>query len=133
MLMTAGVLGIVVPEPSLRQPEEAIELAERACAHRPDHHRPTEALGAALYRAGRHEDAVGVLEWAHELHGRPCAPADYFLAMALFRLGDEVAARATLERALRWHRSDAGNPDRDALWRQQLDWIRAEAEALLDG
>ena len=121
------------PEPSLRQPEEAIELAERACAHRPDHHRPTEALGAALYRAGRHEDAVGVLEWAHELHGRPCAPADYFLAMALFRLGDEVAARATLERALRWHRSDAGNPDRDALWRQQLDWIRAEAEALLDG
>ena len=65
------------------------------------------------------------------LRGERRATADYFLAMALSEIGEEDEARAILRRAVQWHLAARTNPAGDDLWHAQLDWIRAEAEALL--
>jgi serine/threonine-protein kinase len=119
----------VCPDPALRNPEEAIELAERVSLILPDYYLMAEALGAALYRAGRLEDAVGLLELAGELRAGPRAHADYFLAMALHDLGDEDTARATLARAESWYQRFGRG--RTPLWQTQLKWQREEALAHL--
>ena len=90
-----------------------------------------EALGAALYRAGRLDDAVDLLELSNELRLFPRAHADYFLAMAHHDLGDEDLAREILARAESWY-AEHGD-DRDEIWRAQLSWLRDEARALIEG
>src|SRR5262249_37054153 len=59
--------------------------------------------GAALYRAGRFEDAVKRLGEACRLHAEGGTAWDWlFLAMAEHRLGHDGAARGWLDKAARW-------------------------------
>ncbi len=68
-------------------------------------------LGAALYRAGRFDDAIRRLDEAIRLRGGESLPTDWaFLAMAHHRLGHHAEARRWLDR-LRDHRAQRG-PDR---------------------
>ena len=77
-------------------PARIVNLAEKLSAELPNHWRVNQ-LGAALYRAGRFEDAVNVLTEATKLDVDPY-PTDmlhtwYYLAMAHSRLGHADLAR----------------------------------------
>jgi tetratricopeptide (TPR) repeat protein len=86
-------------------------------------------LGAALYRAGRYDQAIGRLEEAIQARGGE-HPGDWpFLAMAHHRLGHRDKARRWLDR-LRQYQPSIMDPARfwdDLLVRQ----LRSEAEAVI--
>jgi tetratricopeptide (TPR) repeat protein len=121
-LANLGWLLATVPDPSLRDPEEAVRLAERALALGGwDFSR--KVLGVALYRMGRFEDAVAALATHVSTRGETPS-ACYFLAMALQRLGRDAEARAWLDRGIRRmedFRDESG----------ELKRFRAEAEEVL--
>jgi Flp pilus assembly protein TadD len=86
-------------------------------------------LGAASYRAGRFEEAIGRLEKSVQARGGSASPqASAFLAMALHRRGDHQAARRWLE-ALRAH--NPGNNSRFSWDDVEIDILRGEAEELV--
>lgn len=99
-------------------------------------------LGAALYRAGRYQDAVRRLEAASRLT-TPVAWDWLFLAMSHQRLGHTAAARENFEKARSW--IDAAEKDRGkpasagasrTAWhswneRAEVRALQREAEALL--
>jgi tetratricopeptide (TPR) repeat protein len=97
------------------------------------------ALGAALYRAGRFEDAIRRFEEKFRLRDRTGAPQDWaFLAMAHLRLGHRAEAHRWLDR----FRSLRPNADASQFWNADADasqfWdeleihlLRSEAEAVV--
>jgi tetratricopeptide (TPR) repeat protein len=86
-------------------------------------------LGAALYRAGRYDEAIGRLEEAIQARGGE-HPGDWpFLAMAHHRPGHRAEARRWLDR-LRQYQPSIMDPARfwdDLVVRQ----LRSEAEAVI--
>ena len=88
-------------------------------------------LGAALYRAGKHEEAVVELTKATQLRQAGKAPFDFlFLAMAQHRMGATGDARKALERAVEMIEQ---NPPGDWMERLELRLLRGEVEAILQG
>ena len=88
-----------------------------------------DALGAALYRAGRFEEAIGRLEKGiKERNGRQ-EPAGWpFLAMAHYRLGHHDEARRYLNRISNHQPSR----EPDAFWDElEIRLLRSEAEAVI--
>jgi hypothetical protein len=86
-------------------------------------------LGALLYRAGRFEDAVKLLEEAIARRDKVGTVHDWlFLAMAHQRLGHGDLARKWLEKSGR-----AVEQAEDGSWEQRLELrlLRREAEALI--
>jgi hypothetical protein len=90
--------------------------------------------GAALCRAGRHEEAAQVLGPAEEGAGL------LYLALAEHGRGRPAAAQDALRRAVRWleapSRDDPGRTNYARLpWdeRLEMDLLRRETEALLEG
>jgi Flp pilus assembly protein TadD len=97
-------------------------------------------LGAALYRAGRLEEAVQRLSEAVRAAGGDGTYADWLLlAMAHQRLGHGAEARRWLDKAVRWmDRADWPQPKDVApspTWPERLEaqLLRREAEALVKG
>jgi eukaryotic-like serine/threonine-protein kinase len=86
-------------------------------------------LGAALYRAGRFEDALRRFEEEIQLRAGTSLTADWpFLAMAHHRLGHRDEARRWLDR-LRNHQPST---DRDQFWAElEIRVFRSEAEAVI--
>jgi WD40 repeat protein len=75
----------------------ALLQAEHACRLAPDRQEYRLGLGAALYRAGRYQEAIETLKGADRLdQSSPAALA--FLAMAHHQLGQREKARAALAR-----------------------------------
>jgi hypothetical protein len=88
-------------DPRLRNPEQAVELARRACTVLPNAGTYLNTLGAARVRAGDFRGAVASLERSIELGGG--TGFDYgFLAMAHAKLGDHDQADHWLARAVAW-------------------------------
>jgi serine/threonine protein kinase/WD40 repeat protein/tetratricopeptide (TPR) repeat protein len=139
-------------------PAWIVSLAEKALAKGPkDHwnvdqnHWDVNLLGAALYRAGRFEDAVKRLTEASESSAGPYRTnmicTWFFLAMADHRLGHAEEARRWLDKAL--HGTEealkspaefpgkSGNPDGviGPNWNRRLTLrlLRREAEQLIQG
>jgi tetratricopeptide (TPR) repeat protein len=115
-----------------------VSLAERAVATDPKSHAFLNTLAAALYRAGRFEEALGKLDAAVQAHGRGGDPEDcLFLAMAHHRLGRAAEARHWLAEAVRGLDRAAQSPPPEATlpWTQRLagELLRREAEGLLRG
>jgi WD40 repeat protein/Flp pilus assembly protein TadD/tRNA A-37 threonylcarbamoyl transferase component Bud32 len=116
----------------------AVAAAERALAGAPKDRTRLLTLGAAVYRAGRDDDAVRALNESIKLAGKEDAPLEnLFLSMAHRRLGRAGPAQNCLERALRSIGKDsaggasatqgaAGFP-----WakRLEIEILRREAEA----
>ena len=116
----------------LRDPERAVSLARKAVAAAPDSAIYLNTLGVALYRAGRHAQAIATLEKRLEAgKGKLDAFDLFFLAMARFKLGQIAQARADFDRAVRWRR-DHPNLTQIGL-SDELDAFQAEAQSLLDG
>jgi WD40 repeat protein/Tfp pilus assembly protein PilF len=86
-------------------------------------------LGAALYRAGRYDEAIRRLDEAAQARGGASKPEDWgFLAMAHHRLGHPDEARRWLDR-LREHQPSA---DPAQFWAElEARVLRSEAEAVI--
>jgi WD40 repeat protein/Tfp pilus assembly protein PilF/tRNA A-37 threonylcarbamoyl transferase component Bud32 len=122
------------------KPEQLVELADKAAKAAPKSYAIANTLGAALYRAGKFEEAVKQLEEAIKLQRQGGSPGDWlFLAMAHYRLGDPKAAKKWLDQSAAWlERVSPEKLKADAL-AQRLPWDRLleiellhrEAQALL--
>jgi WD40 repeat protein/serine/threonine protein kinase/tetratricopeptide (TPR) repeat protein len=113
---------------AVKDPTVVLHLAEKAVADEPKSYQPLNTLGAALYRAGRHAEAVKRLEEAVKVQGKGGTAWDWlFLAMAHHRLGHAKEAREWLARAR------PQEADRRLSWDQRLELqlLRREAEELL--
>jgi tetratricopeptide (TPR) repeat protein len=116
---------------SARDPARAFALARLAVELTPDQAIYHNTLGVALYRAGRHTEAVPVLERSLAAgKGEADAFDLFFLSMARFKLGDIARARADFDGAMKWRR-DHPNLAQPG-WSDELDAFQAEAKALLD-
>ena len=100
------------------------------------------ALGAALFRAGRYQEALQRFEQSHEVF-QPCAWDFAFLAMIHSRLGHAAEARRMLENADHWMAEADKLPPRTVgiitdgpQWQTVLEphttrLLRGEAEAVI--
>jgi WD40 repeat protein len=79
---------------------ELVQLGQQAVEAEPQSWRSRELLGAALYRAGRHAEAVRELDEAVRLHGKGPLWARLFLALAHRRLGHAKQAQEYRRQAL---------------------------------
>jgi serine/threonine protein kinase/formylglycine-generating enzyme required for sulfatase activity/tetratricopeptide (TPR) repeat protein len=114
----------------LRDPEKALDLAERAVERKPATALYRSTLGIVCYRLGRYADAIEALNVALMKAGGDRAAFDlFFLALAEHRLGEAEDARAHYERAVRW--ADELGATLAPLQREELRAIRAEADAEL--
>jgi tetratricopeptide (TPR) repeat protein len=123
----------------VEDPMQVVTLAEKAVASEPNTSF-LNTLGAALYRAGRFEEAVKNLEKAISIEGNGGTAFDsLFLAMARYEQGQKKEAEGWLQRATDWIKlAEAGKADDpsrtgplDADERLQLDLLRREAATLL--
>ena len=106
-----------------------LQAAERLAAEQPKDGRSLALLGAALYRAGRYDEAIAKLRPAVEMLSEEDArEASAFLALAQQHLGKTEDARHWLGRAQEKH--DLLD-DHAASWprRLALRWLTCEAEA----
>jgi WD40 repeat protein/tetratricopeptide (TPR) repeat protein len=88
--------------PGAVQPAELLTLARQATQTDPESWQARELLGAALYRAGKPEDAVGELDEAMRLHGSGGSTwANFFLALAHRQLGHADKAQEYRQQAQR--------------------------------
>jgi serine/threonine protein kinase/WD40 repeat protein/tetratricopeptide (TPR) repeat protein len=132
-------------------PDRVVDLAEKLLAKSSRDHWHGTQVGAALYRAGRFEEAVKQLTEATELSAHPYRTnmlhTWFFLAMAHQRLGHAEEARRWLDKAIQGTQEAlkpaAGPPGKSANpdgvlgpnWsrRLTLQLLRREAEQLIQG
>jgi tetratricopeptide (TPR) repeat protein len=114
-----------------RDPAQALPLAEKAVALRPEGPSYRNTLGAAYYRLGRYGPAVEALERSlRETQGEYAAAYDlFFLAMCHARRGAAAKAKGCYDRAVTWVQGRRNRLPAGA--EQELDALRAEAEAEL--
>jgi WD40 repeat protein/tetratricopeptide (TPR) repeat protein len=127
-------------------PEAAVRRARQAFDQDPQSYIHARTLGAALYRAGKFQDAVNVLTRATQLRKQPAPSAWLFLALAHARLQHAEEAKKWLGMAREWvdqaQRQKPGEAgDESALSWHKLPWnerlavtvLQREAEALVAG
>jgi serine/threonine protein kinase len=112
------------PDETLRDPDLAVELAEKAVTRDPEQAAYWNTLGMARYRKGNWAGACAALEQSMERSGGGGPHDWFFLALACHHLGDSERARNWRAKAVRWmderHRQD-----------EDLMRYRVEADALL--
>jgi serine/threonine protein kinase/Tfp pilus assembly protein PilF len=102
----------------------AVELAQKAVELAPQEPAFWNTLGAAQYRAGNWQGAIGALEKSMALHGGGNSFDWFFLAMACWQLGERDKGRAWHERAVQWAEQNAPND-------KELCRFRAQAAELI--
>ncbi len=112
------------PDPSARNPIEAVRLAEQSVAAEPKNADFVKTLGVARYRAGDFAGSIEALNRSIAGQGQS-GQAAFFLAMAQARLGRRAEAQQWYRRADEWTRANQPN---DAALRR----VRGEASAVLD-
>jgi serine/threonine protein kinase/tetratricopeptide (TPR) repeat protein len=112
------------PDPKLRDPAEAVRLANRAVQLAPRQGAFQNTLGVAFYQAGEWQSAVTALNASMERNKGGDSSDWFFLAMAQWQLGDKQQARLWYDKAVQW--MDKNKP-RD----EELRRFRAEAATLL--
>jgi WD40 repeat protein/tRNA A-37 threonylcarbamoyl transferase component Bud32 len=118
----------LAPEP-LRDAAQALTLAERAVQRQPGDWLLEHTRGVALYRAGRTEEAITVLQRSLKGGGGQLDALNlYFLALCHHRLGHSQKARDCFRQAAAWRQAH-GELKED--WVPDLDTYEAEARAVL--
>jgi hypothetical protein len=112
------------PDPDLRDPVKAVELAEQAVKINSVDGNAWNTLGVAHYRAGNWETAMASLEKSMGLRQGGDSFDWYFLAMVHARLGEDKPAAEWFDKAVRW--ADEFRPLDEELYR-----FRVEAAGLL--
>jgi tetratricopeptide (TPR) repeat protein len=108
----------------LRDPERAIELAQKAIAIEPPDGADWNTLGVAQYHAGQWQSAISTLEESMKRRSGGDALDWFFLGMAHWQLGNKDEGRRWYEKSVEW--MDANAPANTELIR-----FRAEADALM--
>src|SRR5207247_1818335 len=112
------------PDPKLRDPRRAVDLAKEAVKLAPDKGDYWNTLGAACYRTEDWKGALQALTKSTELRKGGDGTDWFFLAMAHWCLGDKEQARKWYDDAVVWMKK---NKRQD----EELLRFRAEAAALL--
>jgi tetratricopeptide (TPR) repeat protein len=112
------------PDPRWRNPERALELAQKAVSAAPTTADYWTILGIARYRAGKPAEALAALERAGQLRDLVYTDEQFFLAMIHQRQGAADKARQCFDEAVR--NMEASLPGNERLRR-----LRAEASALV--
>jgi WD40 repeat protein/Flp pilus assembly protein TadD len=118
-------------------PAQIVPLAERVVAALPPDADNLAVLGAALYRAGRFEEAVNRFQESAELrpvdtlHRQSVEYTWLFLAMAEHRLGHSEAARQWLDRAAKSITQPEGKENATAPAEESIPWNRRQTLQLL--
>jgi tetratricopeptide (TPR) repeat protein len=108
----------------------AVVLAEKAWKLDPARHDFCKTLGAALYRAGRHQEALKHLQAARTAHGKGGDAWELlFLALAEHHVGHDFQAQECLRKAIQT--IDASAPALTWDERLELRLMRATAKAVL--
>jgi tetratricopeptide (TPR) repeat protein len=116
------------PEVKLRDPQQALSLAEKAVHAGPNRHDYLNTLGVVYYRLGEHAKAIETLQKAIRTDKTGGSPWDFFfLAMAQWQLGQKEEARKWYHQAVEW--MEQRKPQGEAL--EDLGPFRAEAQELL--
>jgi serine/threonine protein kinase/WD40 repeat protein len=114
---------------NLRDPALAVFHARRAVALVPDNHNFLNSLGAALQRAGKHEEAIQALQKALAQSSPQLAPYDLvFLALAHAGLAEWQAASDYFHRTTAAYESQRHKLTSDE--RDELELFLEEARAL---
>jgi tetratricopeptide (TPR) repeat protein len=125
--------------------EAVVRLAEQALAgaeNDSDRDFSSHTLAAAIFRAGRFEEAVKHLDAGITAHGKGADPKDWlFLAMAHQRLGHADLAQNWLDKAVCWLDESTQDKPTDETFGSRIDWqtwlalqiLRREAEEDLRG
>ncbi len=115
------------PDPRLRRPERAIQLAEETIRLRPNTASVWMMLGVARYRAGDLEGALAALTKSTQLRSRFLMDTAgwFFLAMVHQQLGHEKEARSSYDRAVRQMGQESPNDE-------ELQRFQHEAAELLN-
>jgi tetratricopeptide (TPR) repeat protein len=138
---TAVYTSILIPD-SVADFDPLVRLAEQANAKKPKKWSYLDTLGAALYRAGRWQDAIRTYEEVCALHARGGNSFNwYVMAMAHHRLGHADEARCWLSKAVEWQEQATHNDVQDPHMTTPLGWpdrvvlnlFRREAEAMIVG
>ena len=110
-------------------PARIVALAARAVVAEPNDARTLALLGAALYRAGRTEDAIATLTEARRKLGEgDQAEMCLFLALAHQRLGHAEESRKWRARAAEHRQHAVGRHTLRWAQRVSLDLLEREAE-----
>ncbi|HKB36800.1 MAG TPA: hypothetical protein VKD72_10115, partial [Gemmataceae bacterium] len=124
---------VVAPEAATDDARQrVVEMARERLKARPEDINRVGFLGAALYRAGRFEEAAVELVKASESNTDGLRTRDLlFLAMTRYQLKEPEAAKKLLDDAARW----VNQWEADLGWgaRVKLNLLRREAEALILG
>jgi tetratricopeptide (TPR) repeat protein len=113
-----------------RDPAQALPLAEKAVALRPEEPMYDNTLGVVYFRLERYGPAVEALERSlRETEGEYAAYDLFFLAMCHARRGEAAAARDAYDRAVKWVQKWQNQLRAEE--KQDLDAFWAEAEAEL--
>jgi WD40 repeat protein/Tfp pilus assembly protein PilF/tRNA A-37 threonylcarbamoyl transferase component Bud32 len=123
-----GLAWIYVTGPGeLRQPKEALPLAERAFEQQPDNSDFLNTLGVVYYRLGRWACATETLQEAVAADVEGGTAFDlFFLAQCWKQRGEPARSRECYRQALAWR---AAHPDLPPVLVEELDAFQAEAEA----
>jgi WD40 repeat protein/Tfp pilus assembly protein PilF len=113
------------PEMKLRDPKQAVALAQRAVELKPEEGTYWNTLGAAHFRAGDWQAAIAALEKSMDLRQGGDSNDWFFLAMAHWRLGEEEKAREWYDKAVAWMEKNAKD-------NRELQRFRIEAADLLE-
>jgi WD40 repeat protein len=117
-------------ESELRDPDEAVQLAEKAVDLAPKEGDYWNTLGVAHYRAGRWQNAIEALTESMELlNGHMESFNTLLLAMAHWQQGEKDKAREWYDRAVQW--LDKNQRALNQQRQEDLRRFRAEAAALL--
>jgi tetratricopeptide (TPR) repeat protein len=117
------VFGLFYNCPDLYDLDAALKMARTAVEQWPDFDAGRRALGAALYRSGRFEEAIPHQMKALAMYGGEATDL-FLLAMEQWQLGHRAEARAHYDRAVAW--MEERNPDYPEFVR-----LREEASELL--
>jgi tetratricopeptide (TPR) repeat protein/serine/threonine protein kinase len=120
------------PQPALRDPKEAVKLANRAVELAKNEANYWNTLGAAQYRAGEWKAAVAALDKAMELRQAEDAGDRLLLAMAHQKLGNAEQARKAFDQAVDWLQMNKESLAMNKALAEELARFRNEAEEVLE-
>jgi WD40 repeat protein/serine/threonine protein kinase/tetratricopeptide (TPR) repeat protein len=119
------------PEPKIRKPQQAVELANAAVTRMPREGTFWNTLGVAHYRAGDWKAAVAAFDKSMEFRAGGDAFDWLFLAMVHEKLGNRDEARKRYDQAVQWLEKNGPMLTKTPQWADELRRFRAEAEEVL--
>jgi tetratricopeptide (TPR) repeat protein/serine/threonine protein kinase/WD40 repeat protein len=119
------------PNPKVRDPGRAVELAKKAVEMESEEGNYWNTLGVAHCRAGNWKAAIAALEKSMSLRKGGDAFDYVFLAMAHQQLVQKEEARKWYEKTIDWMQKNQEALKKDTMHDEELLRFRAEAEELM--